>query len=202
MPHLPDLHAFDGLIFDCDGTLIDTMPAHYRAWSETMEAYGIHFPEDRFYALGGVPAHRIVATLAAEQGVELDAWAVAHEKEDCFEQRHTHDVVPIEPVMAIARAHHGRVPLAVATGGLRRIIEPMLADHDVHAMFDAVVTADDVEHHKPAPDTYLLAAERIGVDPARCCAFEDTDLGMQAIRAAGMNAVDIRPIVEHHAKAG
>jgi HAD superfamily hydrolase (TIGR01509 family) len=85
--------------------------------------------------------------------------------------------------------------MAVATGGMRLIIEPMLADTGIRDWFDAVVTADDVEHHKPAPDTYLLAAERLGVEPARCCAFEDTDLGLEAIHAAGMTAVDIRPLV-------
>ncbi|MEM6332304.1 MAG: HAD-IA family hydrolase [Planctomycetota bacterium] len=194
MPDLPDFHSFDGLIFDCDGTLIDTMPAHFRAWSETMNAHGIDFPEDRFYALGGVPASRIVAMLADEQGVALDALAVAHEKERHFLDHHTHGMQLIEEVAGIAREHRGRVPLAVATGGLRQVIEPMLVEQGVRDWFDAVVTADDVEHYKPAPDTYLLAAEKIGVDPSRCCAFEDTDLGMEAIRAAGMTAVDIRPL--------
>ncbi|MEO0586794.1 MAG: HAD-IA family hydrolase [Planctomycetota bacterium] len=194
MSDVPDFHTFDGLIFDCDGTLIDTMPAHFLAWSETMRAYGIEFPEDRFYSLGGVPALRIVAMLAEEQGVAIDALAVAHEKEHRFIEHYTHDVRLIEEVAGIAREHRGRVPLAVATGGMRKVIEPMLRDRGVRDWFDAVVTADDVEHHKPAPDTYLLAAEKIGVDPSRCCAFEDTDLGMEAIRAAGMTSVDIRPL--------
>jgi len=197
MPDLPDFSTFDALIFDCDGTLIDTMPAHFRAWSETMHNHGIDFPEDRFYALGGVPAHRIVDMLAREQGKSLDPLAVAHEKERLFVDHHTHDVRLIKPVADIARAHRGQRPLGVATGGLRMVVEPMLHDTGVFDWFGAVVTADDVEHHKPAPDTYLLAAEKLGVDPARCCAFEDTDLGMQAIHAAGMTAVDIRPLVNN-----
>ncbi len=188
-----DYDRFDALIFDCDGTLADTMPAHYAAWKATMDRYGMTFPEDRFYSLGGVPARRIVKMLAEEHGLAIDTLAVAYEKERAFEQ-YLETVTCIEPVVSIARRYHGRKPLAVATGGLRHIVERTLDLLEIRDLFDALVASEDVEHHKPAPDTYLLAAERLGVDPARCCAFEDTDLGLQAARSAGMEAVDIRPL--------
>jgi beta-phosphoglucomutase family hydrolase len=190
----PDYASFEGLVFDCDGTLADTMPAHYIAWRQTMQRYGIAFEEDRFYALGGVPAPRIVGMLAQEQGKALtpeQVVAIAEEKERAFED-HLHGIGAVEPVVAVARAFYGRVPMAVATGGYRHIVERSLELIHIRHLFNAIVSHEDVVNPKPAPDTYLVAAERLGVRPARCCAFEDTDLGIRAARDAGMTVVDIR----------
>lgn len=192
----PDYASFEGLVFDCDGTLADTMPAHYIAWRDTMNRHGIAFPEDRFYALGGVPAHRIVAMLAREQDKAFTPEQIvemAEEKERAFE-KHLHTICAVEPVVAVAREYHGRVPMAVATGGYRHIVERSLELIHIRHLFDAIVSHEDVEHHKPAPDTYLLAAERLGVRPERCCAFEDTDLGIESAAGAGMTVVDIRQL--------
>lgn len=186
---------FDALIFDMDGTLADTMPAHYVAWTKLVSRYGLAFPEDKFYSLGGVPTQKIVELLADEQGVTgLDSQAMAEEKEAIFVE-HMDGVQPIEPVVAVARAHHGVLPMAVATGGYRRMAEPMLKLIGVRDWFGAVVTADDVTQHKPEPETYLKAADALGVDPKRCQAYEDTDLGLDAVRAAGMSAVDVREMI-------
>ncbi len=185
--------SFDALVFDCDGTLADTMPAHFLAWSQTVARLGLSFPEDRFYSLGGVPAHRIMAMLAAEQGVKLDPVVAAAEKEAAFE-RLLDAILPIEPVVAVARRYRGIKPMAVATGGYRHIVERTLTNLNIRPWFDHIVAMEDVEHHKPAPDTYLVAAQRLGVDPRRCCAFEDTDLGLESARSAGMTTVDIRQL--------
>ena len=104
------------------------------------------------------------------------------------------EVKPVDPVLAIARKHRGKLPMAVATGGQRGCITQLLDQLDIADWFDALVTSDDVENPKPAPDTFLLAAKQIGIAPENCRAFEDTDLGMQAIHAAGMEAVDVRKI--------
>lgn len=195
-PSFPiDLDRCEALIFDCDGTLADTMPAHFAAWSAIAAKYGLSFPEDDFYALGGVPANRILARLSAEQNVPLDPEAVAHEKEQLFVDRYLDHVRPIEPVAAVARHYHRKTPLAVATGGFRAIIHRCLGNLDLLHLFDAVVAAEDVQHHKPAPDTYLEAARRLGRDPRRCCAFEDTDIGLASARSAGMFTVDVRQIL-------
>ncbi|HTJ00789.1 MAG TPA: HAD-IA family hydrolase [Dongiaceae bacterium] len=180
-----------GLIFDCDGTLADTMPLHWRAWQIITQRHGLHFPEDRFYALGGVPSRDILKMLAAEQGRSLDHIAVAHEKEEAYLPLMA-EVEPIHAVVEIARAHHGKIPLAVASGGTEPIINKVLELLGIRQLFHAVVTSEMVKNQKPAPDIFLEAARRIGVAPQDCRAYEDTELGMTAIRDAGMEAVDVR----------
>ena len=184
------------LIFDMDGTLADTMPAHYIAWREITDAHGLDFPEQRFYALGGVPSVRILEMLIRESGqTGLDPRVLAAAKEQAFE-RHLDAIRPHRSVVAIAqRGRDAGLPMAVATGGYRKVAEPLLQQLGIHEWFGAVVTADDTDLHKPDPAPFLLAAERLGVDPAGCDAYEDTDLGMQAIAAAGMRGIDVRPLV-------
>ena len=180
-----------GLIFDCDGTLADTMPLHWRAWSLITQRHNLHFPEDRFYSLGGVPSRDILKMLAQEQGRSLDHIAVAHEKEEAYLPL-MGQVEPIHAVVEIAKANHGKIPMAVASGGTQRIICDLLEHLKIRHLFAAVVTSEMVTNQKPAPDIFLEAARRIGVDPKFCRGYEDTDLGMQAIRSAGMDAVDVR----------
>ncbi len=180
-----------GLIFDCDGTLADTMPLHWRAWNAVTARHQLHFPEDRFYSLGGVPSRDILKMLREEQGRDIDPLAVAREKELEY-RRIMSECEPIHEVVEIARAHHGRIPMAVASGGLQHIICDVLVHLGIRDLFDAVVTSEMVKNQKPAPDIFLEAARLIGVEPRFCRAYEDTDLGMAAIRAAGMEAVDVR----------
>lgn len=180
-----------GLIFDCDGTLADTMPLHWEAWSEIARRHGLNFPRDRFFALAGVPSRHILRILSEEQGVPLDPVEVAHEKEETYLEKLSH-VGPIHAVYEIARENRGRLPMAVASGGTKKVILQVLDHLKIRDWFQAVVTSEDIEHQKPAPDIFLEAARQIGVSPQFCRAYEDSDLGMQAIRAAGMQAVDVR----------
>jgi beta-phosphoglucomutase family hydrolase len=182
-----------GLIFDCDGTLADTMPLHWRAWQMVTIRHELHFPEDRFYSLGGVPSRDILRMLAEEQGRSLDHIAVAHEKEEAYLPM-LPQVEPIHAVVEIAKANYGKIPMAVASGGTQKIINDVLEHLKIRHMFAAVVTSEMVKNQKPAPDIFLEAARRIGVEPQFCRAYEDTDLGLTAIRAAGMDAVDARKL--------
>lgn len=182
-----------GLIFDCDGTLANTMPLHWRAWQLITQRHNLHFPEDRFYSLGGVPSRDILKMLSEEQGRPLDHIAVAHEKEEAY-LPFMGEVEPIHAVLEIAKEHHGKIPMAVASGGTQKIICQVLEHLNIRHLFDAVVTSEMVKNQKPAPDIFLEAARRIGVDPKFCRAYEDTDLGMRAIRDAGMEAVDVRTL--------
>ena len=181
------------LIFDCDGTLADTMPLHWRAWQAIAARHRIHFPIDRFYSMGGVPSRDILKMLSAEQGLGLDHLAVAKEKEAEYLPLIA-QVEPINAVVGIARENFGKIPMAVASGGTSHGIEQVLAHLGIRSLFQAVVTSEMVKHQKPAPDIFLEAARRLGVPPNQCRAYEDTELGMQAIRAAGMEAVDVREL--------
>ena len=181
------------LIFDCDGTLADSMPLHWRAWNTVCKRNGIELAEVRFYKLGGVPSQKILAMLKEEQGLDFDPADISRQKEEAYLPLMS-EVKLIEPVAAIARAHVGKLPMAIATGGRAKYIRPLLERLGVADWFQAIVTSDDVKNHKPAPDTFLKAAALLGVPPEDCRAFEDTDLGMEAIRAAHMDAVDVRTI--------
>lgn len=182
---------YAGLIFDCDGTLTDSMPLHFVAWSRTLSRYGVHFPEDRFYALGGMPSKQIVSLLAGEHGVEVDAHQAAHEKEGLFMEL-IHHLAPITEVIDVVKHFRGQVPMAVASGGYRHIIRQQLEQIGIIDWFDTIVTAEDTTRHKPDPDVFLLAADRLGVRPQECLVYEDSSLGIQAAEAAGMDYVDIR----------
>jgi beta-phosphoglucomutase family hydrolase len=183
---------FAGYIFDLDGTLIDTMPLHYRAWDRAMRAAGLPhaLDEDYFYALGGVPTRRVAELFGEHYGLKLDPDHVFHAKEAFFTELQA-EARLIEPVVAIARRMHATHPLAIASGGPRVIVSRSLQITGLAPLFRAVVTADDVVHGKPSPDMFLLAAEQLGVAPERCLVFEDAEPGIKGALAAGMQVVRV-----------
>ena len=193
-------HAF---IFDLDGTLVDTMPSHYVAWTEIARRHGFHFPEARFYSLGGVPTAKIAAMLIAEAGLTLDPVAIALEKEQMYYDSLAAGggVQPIAAVLEIARHKRSEGPLAIASGSVRRLVTRTLDALGVADWFSVVVAAEDTARHKPEPDVFLEAARRLGVDPAHCTVYEDTDIGLEAARRAGMKAIDVRPLIREAAAA-
>jgi HAD superfamily hydrolase (TIGR01509 family) len=181
------------LIFDCDGTLADTMPGHFRAWTAVLGRYGIPFPESRFYQVGGVPSARFIRLLAEESGVVVtDVDLMVQEKEGAF-LLHLESVQPLAPVVRVAGAYLGKLPMAVASGGYREVVGQTLDRLGIRGWFDTVVCAEDTARHKPEPDVFLEAAKRLGVEPAGCAVFEDTDIGLEAASRAGMRGVDVRP---------
>lgn len=190
-----------GLIFDCDGTLADTMPLHWKAWQVVAQRYRLHFPEERFYSLGGVPSRDILKMLSHEQGRALDPLEAAREKEAAY-LPFLQQVQEVKVVADIARAHFGKIPMAVASGGIQSHINDVLTHLGLRHLFNALVTSEDVVRQKPAPDIFLEAARRLGVAPEDCRAYEDTELGLQAIRAAGMDAVDVRALLQARVQAG
>lgn len=182
------------LIFDLDGTLADTMPAHYLAWLTSLETTGLTFTEEKFYACGGMATKKIVELLCKEQGVQADADAIAKAKYEAFFP-HIPAIKRIDPVVAIAEEHHGKLPMAIATGGRRPTAEQTIEQVSIGHLFSHIVSADDVAHHKPHPETYLQAAELLGVDPTKCVAYEDADPGVVSAREAGMQVVDVRELL-------
>lgn len=182
-----------GLVFDCDGTIAHTMPLHYRAWTRALSEHGVDFPEALFYEFGGVPTEKIIEALNERHGKNIPVRETAERKEKLFEAM-IPEIVPIEPVMAVLRANVGKLPIAVATGGWRSVVTKTLTAMHVLDQIQALVCAEDVEHGKPAPDTFLEAARRIGVAPQDCMAFEDAVPGIQSATAAGMLVFDVRTL--------
>jgi HAD superfamily hydrolase (TIGR01509 family) len=185
---------FAGYIFDLDGTLIDSMPLHYRAWDAALRKFGLREPldENLFYSLGGVPTHRVAELLAGHYGLTLDPVKVTDAKEAIYRQG-LPGVRLIEPVVAFARKVAADHPVAIATGGTPDVARPALTAAGLEKLFRIVITPHDVPpgRGKPAPDMFLLAAERMGVPPGRCLVFEDAEPGIAGARAAGMSVVRV-----------
>lgn len=181
---------FRAYLFDCDGTIVDSMPLHYIAWKATLTEWNCTFDEELFYAWGGKPTDEIVATLNAMNGLEMPVLDVTHRKEQMY-----FTLLPqlsaIAEVVEHIDAQHGRIPFAVVSGGSRDSITRSLTTVNLIHKFDTIVGAEDYLRSKPAPDAFLVAAERLGVAPEDCLVFEDTDLGLQAATAAGMASVRV-----------
>lgn len=187
---LPD-RDFAGYIFDCDGTLVDSMPLHFRAWTASFVHHGApwHWTEDEFYANAGVPDRVTVMELNERYGVSLDPDSIHDFKAEWY-SRHLGDLAPVPAVAALARKYHaeGR-KISVASGSDISLVAPSLEVAGLASLFSIVITPADVKRGKPAPDMFLLAAERMGVDPADCLVFEDGKPGIEAAEAAGMSWV-------------
>ncbi len=181
---------FKAYLFDCDGTIADSMPLHYVAWKKALAEWRCEFPERTFYAWGGLPAAEIVATLAREQGLTMPAEEVAHRKEDLY-YGILHELQAVPEVLEQIEQNHGRIPFAVVSGSTRDSVTKSLAALGILDKFDTLVCAEDYTKSKPDPEPFLTAAKRLGVAPADCLVFEDTEMGIQAATAAGMASVKI-----------
>jgi HAD superfamily hydrolase (TIGR01509 family) len=179
---------FGGYIFDCDGTLADTMPLHFRAWAHVVKEQGGEFPEELFYRWGGRPSARIVEDLNKEFGLSLDIHETVERKENYFLER-IHEVQAIPVVVDIARRLYGQVPLAVTSGGYRKYVELTLEAISAKDLFGVIVCAEDYTLGKPHPEPFLETARRMGVFPGDCLVFEDSPAGMESATRAGMECV-------------
>jgi HAD superfamily hydrolase (TIGR01509 family) len=181
---------FGAYIFDCDGTLADSMPLHYQSWIAALTPHGVHFPESLFYSWGGKKGFEMVGHLNERFGTSMDVADTVKQKQE-FYLAAVHGIHPIEIVVAIAREERGKIPIAVASGGNLRLVEKTLMAIGALDWFETVVCAEDYARGKPEPDSFLEAARRLGVAPEKCLVFEDTDTGIQAAKAAGMKYVRV-----------
>jgi HAD superfamily hydrolase (TIGR01509 family) len=191
-PDAPIPDRFQALLFDCDGTLLDTMPVHYLAWCKALALHNLTLSEERFYSLAGATSRAIIALLAKEQGVTCDPVEVSHQKEDLYELS-LKDLEHVHSVVAIAKREKGRRKLAVASGGRTPTVRASLEITGIANLFQVVVGMDDVTHGKPDPELFLMAAAMLEVPPENCLVYEDGDLGIQAAHRAGMGCIDVRP---------
>ncbi len=182
-----DFHAW---LFDCDGTIVDSMPLHYIAWKTALGEWGAEYPEEIFYQWGGKPIREIVAELNRVQGLSMPVEEVARRKEGLYYQL-LPKLTAVPEVLEQITAHHGRIPFAVVSGSTRESVVKSLQVTHLLDKFDVLVCAGEYPNAKPAPDPFLLAAQKLGVAPGKCLVFEDTDLGIEAATAAGMQSVRI-----------
>jgi beta-phosphoglucomutase family hydrolase len=182
--------TFRAYLFDCDGTIVDSMPLHYVAWKTTLAEYNCVYEEQLFYAWGGRPIREIIRLLNEMQNLSMPVEEVAERKEMLY-----HTLLPtlqgIPEVIDHIDAQHGKIPMAVVSGSRRSSVVGALEAVGLLDKFDTLVCAEDYKHGKPAPDCFLLGAERLGVKPEECLVFEDTDLGIESATAAGMISVKV-----------
>jgi len=183
---------FRAYLFDCDGTIADSMPLHYKAWNRALAEYGGTYDEDLFYAWGGKPVRKIIADLNEMQGLNMPVDVLAAVKES-FYHAQLSELKGIPDVLEVIDAKHGQIPFAVVSGSRRASVVGSLTALGILDKFEVLVCAEDYKHGKPAPEGFLLAASKLGVAPEHCLVFEDTDLGIQAATAAGMQSVLVAP---------
>ncbi|HZP06414.1 MAG TPA: HAD family phosphatase [Terracidiphilus sp.] len=190
--------AFSAYLFDCDGTIADSMPLHYIAWKKALREWGCEFDEDLFYRWGGKPVHEIISTLNRMHNLQMPVAQVAERKEALYYAQ-LPNLKPVPEVLEQIEAQHGVIPLAVVSGSSRESVLNTLTALNLVDRFDTIVGAEDYARSKPAPDAFLVAAARLGVEPEDCLVFEDTALGIEAATAAGMASVRVPSPMERRA---
>lgn len=183
---------FAAYLFDCDGTIVDSMPLHYLAWKQALGEWACPFPETTFYEWGGMPIAEIISALNKEHGLAMPVETVARRKEDLY-----YNLLPqlkaVPEVLEHIEAQHGRIPFAVVSGSTRESVIASLTTVKLLDRFDTMVCAGEYKKGKPDPEAFLKAASDLKVAPAACLVFEDTDMGIQAAVAAGMASVRVPP---------
>ncbi len=186
---LPD-GPFGAYLFDCDGTIADSMPLHYKAWKQALGEWNYEFGEKLFYSWGGMPVAEIISTLNRQHGLKMPVEGVAKRKEELY-----YELLPqlraVPEVLEHVEEAYGRIPLAVVSGSTRESVTASLISLKLLDKFEALVCAGEYVKSKPDPEAFLSAAAKLGVDPAACLVFEDTDMGIQAAKAAGMASVKV-----------
>jgi len=181
---------FRAYLFDCDGTIVDSMPLHYVAWKKALADWNCPFEEELFYSWGGRPVREIIAALNQMHALEMPVDAVAKRKEGLYFALED-QLKAIPEVIEHIEAKHGHIPLAVVSGSRLKSVLHSLSALGLVEKFDVLVCAEDYVRGKPAPDCFLTAAEKLGVNPKDCLVFEDTEMGIEAARAAGMSWVKV-----------
>lgn len=180
-----------GLIFDLDGTLIHSMPLHYEAWREVFDEIGFDFNREIFFKTAGMPTEKIFDLIKSEFNLDFDVERLTTQKEAAYVKR-MDELKVIDEVAELVYQNYGKRAMSVGTGSQRTNAQNSLNSVGLDKYFTILVAKDDVQQHKPHPETFLKCAELMDVDPKNCHVFEDGDLGIQAARSCGMHVTDIR----------
>jgi beta-phosphoglucomutase family hydrolase len=182
----------EALIFDLDGTLADSMPLHFEAWSKTAKILNVEYSNDFLLSCAGMPSAKIIELLNEKNNYSINPEEFSKIKEEIF-SRDIHNMKEIKSVTELVYKYHNKLPMAVGTGGKRKVAEETMKILGLDKYISILVSADDVELHKPAPDTFLKCAQLMGVSPEKCQVFEDAVLGIEAAKSAGMMVTDVTP---------
>lgn len=181
---------FKAFLFDFDGTVADTMPAHLEAWNHSLGFYDLTLTREQHQAWAGRPTREIVRLLSEHHGVDLSADEILHTKEVYYSKK-MDQIQAIVPVLEIIQASYQKIPMAIVSGSRRKAVETTLKLMKLDHYFELLVCAEDYVHGKPAPDCFLKAAQYFKVQPIDCLVFEDGLLGIQSAQAAGMDYLKI-----------
>jgi HAD superfamily hydrolase (TIGR01509 family) len=184
--------SFKAYLFDCDGTVADSMPLHYIAWKKALSEWNCAFDEDLFYAWGGRPIAEIIATLNESHGLDMPVETVSERKEMLYVEL-LPQLTAVPEVLEHIEAQHGQIPFAVVSGSTRESVTASLTALNILDRFETLVCAGEYKKSKPDPEAFLLAAAKLGIAPESCLVFEDTEIGIQAAKAAGMASVKVPP---------
>ncbi|MEJ2506569.1 MAG: HAD family phosphatase [Ignavibacteriaceae bacterium] len=185
------------LIFDCDGTLVDSMPLHMKSWEKALKFFNVRFDYDYLFSLKGMKELEIIKSYNKKFGTNLNPEETISKKYNIY-FKNINSVKPIEPIVKIATEYFGKFPLAVVSGSVRDIVRKELEVIGIFHLFNTILTANDPFKPKPAPDIFYEAAKRLNVSPENCLVFEDGDPGLEAAVKAGMKMIDVRESLLSH----
>lgn len=188
---IPVPSGIKGLIFDLDGTILDSMPLHHDGYNHALAPYGVFYPKEVFRSRGGIPTRETLLMIAEENGIDDFDLEATLEAKRLFVEDHLDRIELITPVFDIIKSYHGQLPMAIGTGSNRKVVNEMFEKFPLGQYIDRVVTATEVTHFKPHPETFLKCAQLINVRPEDCVVFEDGKPGMQAAQTAGMKVIDV-----------
>lgn len=191
LPSIEPIPLYKALIFDCDGTLANTLPVHFQTWVVSLRAVGADISKQWYYKYCGTSGEEMLQILKDEFGYQFDSQSIIIEKQKHYKSL-INTVKEVQALAEVARSHYKKVPMAVASGGERVVLEATLNNIKLRDLFDVVVSVNDVEKGKPEPDIFLLTSQRLGIAPEDCIVYEDSDGGLEAARRARMRSIDVR----------
>jgi HAD superfamily hydrolase (TIGR01509 family) len=182
---------YDAFLYDCDGTLADNMQAHKDAYVKVAANHGLDLDPAIIDEFAGLPTVRVVEEINKRYNTDFEPKTFADAKSGVFYDEYMEHTKPVDFVVAHLLSHAGKTKVGVVSGGRRKTVEKTLETLGLLDKIDVLVCAGETPHGKPYPDPFLSAAEKLGVNPAKCMVFEDGDPGVRAAEAAGMKWVRI-----------
>jgi len=185
---------FQAFLYDCDGTLADTMPGHKQTYVRLAADDGVLIDEAIVDEFAGLPVAKVVEEINKRYNSSFDPVLFARQREELFINEYIEKTQPVDYVVNHLKAHVGKVKIGVVSGSPRETVEKTLRILGIADIPEVLVCAGETPHGKPFPDPFLAAAEKLGVAPEHCLVFEDGEAGTKSAEAAGMRWIRIDKI--------